>query len=144
MKSVKLWLILVLLLGVFVASNALAAGQVKLVPNDSVVDEGEPVGVYMVLSGDGVYDVYVTLTGGLLGEALFYFKPDLYQFELFTPVAYRSGLDLASLSVDDKLLYILPEIELPGIPGVYTFRAFLANPGDTTPVAEDSISVELK
>jgi len=65
MKKFKLFFSVLLIF--FVSSVYIyAAGQAQIVVNDEQIESGEELGAYLVLDGDGTYDIYVAISGKYL------------------------------------------------------------------------------
>lgn len=143
--------ILCLCLCLCMAGIASAGGKAKVVVNDQVVEKGEAIGAAVVLDGDGSYDVYAALTGGVLGEQLLLFKEDgtmvPFNGDLSSLPKLRANVNLNSLSVKDKIITLLPKVSLDdtsSIKGTYTFIVALCTPGKLDFPVIDQVSVEIK
>lgn len=112
---------------------ASAVGQITVTTNDTVVETGELFSAIVALNGDGRYDVYVGITGGVFGgnfsvfNAAGGFVPWLSAEG--PPPKLRDNVDLGSLSVKDKIIRLLPRISLKGYTGNYAIYAVLSTPG---------------
>ncbi|MCP4699972.1 MAG: hypothetical protein GY862_24440 [Gammaproteobacteria bacterium] len=127
-----------------------AAGQVAIVINDTVIEEGEEVGITLVLNGDGHYDVYAAVTGGALGSDIHVFGPGGVPI-LWTPdqnvPKLLDDVDLGSLAVKDKIIQLVPKIEIPlgsGLEGEYTFYGALSTPGQMDFPILDAVPIKVR
>ncbi|RKZ80066.1 MAG: hypothetical protein DRR19_24145 [Candidatus Parabeggiatoa sp. nov. 1] len=129
---------------------ATADGQIAVVTNDITIDPGEEFGATVVLNGDGRYDVYIGVVGGVLGEVIHAFDADgafiPWDPEGPPPVKLRDNVDLASLSVNERIIPVLPRIPLDGFAGTYMFYAALTPPGELDFQEQylDALQVEIK
>ena len=128
---------------------ATADGQIAVVTNDTVIEAGEEFGATIVLNGDGRYDVYLGLAGGILGEVIYAFDANgaLMPWQPETglpPAKLRDNVDLASLSVKERIIQVLPRIPLEGLAGSYMFYGALATPGQLDFPIVDTLPVEVK
>jgi hypothetical protein len=111
---------------------ATAAGQIAVVSNDTVIEPGEEFGATVVLNGDGQYDVYVGITGGVFGA----------DFQIFTqgglvpwipaegpPPKLLDNADLANMSIKERIIALVPRMSLAGFAGDYAIYAALSAPG---------------
>ncbi len=130
------------------AGIASAAGQIAILTNDTIIEPGEELGATVVLNGDGQYDVYVAITGGVLGETFYLFDSNGGLVPWIPteglPEKFRSNLDLASLAIQEKMIQVLPRIPLVDIAGNYTFYAGLTTPGQLDFPVLDTLPVEVK
>ena len=113
---------------------AAAAGNIAVLVNDTNVKSGEEIGIKVVLNGDGVYDAYMWISGGVLGAAKLGID-GTGQFVAWNdqaPPKLRSGIDLATLSVKDKIINVLPKVPAAGLTGTYSLNASLSAPGTVT------------
>ena len=132
----------------FSTATATAAGQIAMVSNDTTIEPGEEFSATVMLNGEGQYDVYFGVTGGVLGEtihaldangALIPWKP-----EAGPPAKLRDNVDLASLSVEQKNIAVFSGIRLDGLTGSYTLYAALSTPGQLDFPVIDVLKVEVK
>ena len=126
---------------------ATAAGQIAVVTNDTNVEQGEQFGATVVLNGDGRYDVYVGLTGGVLGSSILAFDAEgnLVPWDgTGLPAKLRDNVDLASLSVKEKIISLFARMPLDGLAGSYTFYGALGTPGQLEFPIVDVLEVEVK
>ena len=127
------------------AGIAAAAGNIAVLVNDTNVKSGEEIGIKVVLNGDGVYDAYMWIEGGVLGDA----KLGIDEAGQFVPwndqapPKLRTGIDLATLSVKDKIVNVLPKVPATGLTGTYTLNAALSAPGTVT-LNPDTVQVVIE
>ena len=147
----KTGMLTVLCLCLVMAGIAAAGGKAKVVVNDQVVESGEAIGAFVVLDGDGTYDVYAALTGGILGDQFMIFKEDgtmvPFNGDLTSLPKLKANLNFNSLSVKDKIISLLPKMPLDdtsSIKGTYTFMVGLCTPGKLDFPVIDQISVDVK
>ena len=125
---------------------AAAAGHIAVLVNDTNLQSGEEIGIKVVLNGDGVYDAYMWIEGGVLGGA----KLGINEAGQFVPwndqapPKLRSGIDLATLSVQDKIVNVLPKVPAAGLTGVYTLNAALSVPGTVNFNPTDNVQVVIE
>lgn len=122
---------------------AAAAGNIAVLVNDTLVKAGEEIGIKLVLNGDGIYNIHLSLQGGVLGEVKYGFDEN-GQFAPWndqTPPILRNGIDLGLLTVQQKIINILPKIPATGLAGTYNLNAALAIPGTVNFESTDSIEV---
>ncbi len=143
--------ILCLCLCLCMTGIASAGGKAKVVVNDQMVEKGEEVGALVILDGDGSYDVYAALTGGVFGEQLMIFQEDggmvPFNGDFASLPRLRTNLNLGSLSVEDKIITLIPKVPLvdtSSLRGTYTFIVALCTPGQLDFPVFDQLSVEIK
>ncbi len=142
------------LITVFLLVGSLLAGGVaRIVVNDNIIEAGEEIGAYLVLDGDGTYDVYAALTGGVLGSQIFLFTesgslvPFNGDISSLQNLKLRSNLDFSSLGVREKIIQLLPKVPLDDtsqIKGTYTFIVALCTPGKLDFVYVDQTQIEIR
>lgn len=142
---------IIVCIAAFIMLSALPAfsqGQVKVVVNSTAIEAGEALGATLLLNGDGSYDVYAALTGGVLGSLLYMFNEQGLLVPFSSPMAkMRSNINLSTLSVDDKIISLLPKFDLldtAGLKGDYTFYVALCTPGNLDFTDLDFIQVQIK
>jgi hypothetical protein len=126
---------------------ATAAGQIAVVSNDTDVDSGEEFGATLVLSGDGRYDVYAGVTGGVFGEMIYAFTPtgDFIPVDwIAPPPKLKDNVELSQLSVKERIISLLPKIPLAGYAGSYIIYVGLTTPGQLDFPIFDALEVEVK
>jgi hypothetical protein len=134
----------------FGSSAVMAAGQIAVITNDTVIESGEEIGATVVLNGDGQYDVYVGITGGYFGGDIYAFTRDggLVKWDAATGAAPAKFLDNASLSdmsVNERVIRLFPRIPLSEeYKGSYVFLAGLSSPGQLDFPIVDKLAVEVK
>jgi hypothetical protein len=139
----------------FSSGMAAAAGQIVVATNDTVVKTGEEFSAIVALNGDGRYDVYVGITGGAFGTNIFAFDASGLIPWVPTegpPVKLRDNVDLASLSVKDKVIKLFPRLALGNdYAGIYSIYAILSAPGqfqqqlqDGTLIIDGPLNIEVK
>ncbi len=133
-----------------------AAGQIVVATNDTVVKTGEEFSAIVALNGDGRYDVYIGITGGAFGTNIVAFDANsgLIPWVLTegAPVKLRDNVDLASLSVKDKVIKLFPRLALgDDYAGIYSIYAILSAPGqfqqqlqDGTLIIDGPLNIEVK
>jgi hypothetical protein len=128
------------------AGIAAAAGNIAVLVNDTNVQSGEEIGIKVVLNGDGVYDAYMWIEGGVLGDA----KLGIDEAGQFVPwndqapPKLRSGIDLATLSVQDKIVNVLPKVPATGLTGTYSLNAALSVAGTLEFNPTDNVQVVIE
>lgn len=146
--KVKLFILVCMALFITVtAQTVLAAGAVKVAVSSQTLGTGEDLGAVLLLGGDGNYDVYAAITGGLLQEALYMFTPTgILPATAEELPKLRENVDLAGLSVNDKIIQLLPKfsVDAAALAGVYSFYVALCTPGQLDFVALDMVQVEIK
>jgi len=142
---------IVICIAAFIMLSALPAfsqGQIKVVVNSTTIEAGESLGATLLLNGDGSYDVYAAITGGALGSSLFMFNEQGALVTSASPLAkIRSNIDISTLSVEEKIIALLPKFDLldtASLKGVYTFYVALCTPGNLDFTELDFIQVEIK
>ncbi len=150
------------------AMPSYAVGNVAIIPNIKIdeatltglVDEGEELGIKAIIDGDGTYDVYAALLGGILGPSgiIMFGKdgvvspsfdlsnssdiPELLKHRLMENVS------LQETPLRERVKTLIPKMVLggAGLAGTYSVVIGLTAPGDTTFnfLSLDQISVELK
>jgi len=122
---------------------AAAAGNIAVLVNDTNVRSGEEIGIKVVFNGDGVYDAYMWIEGGVLGGA----KLGIDEAGQFVPwndqapPKLRSGIDLATLSVQDRIVNVLPKVPATGLTGTYSLNAALSVAGTLDFNPTDNVQV---
>jgi len=126
--------------------SSVAETQLALLANRTQVEAGDKLGVSLALYGQGQYDVYVAVTGGALGEQLYFFSPqgDLQSLTQGLPVKLSQQLNLDNAELAQSLLSLLPEINLVGFPGNYTFYAALTASNQFEVLHLDQLPVTIK
>lgn len=132
----------------------MAIGQIAVVTNDIVVETGEELSAIVALSGDARYDVYVAITGGAFGNGFMVFDANnvLIPWDLkSTPAKLRDNVDLASLSVKDRVIKLFPRLPLENAVGHYSIYAVLSAPGqfqqqlqESTLIIDGPLNIEVK
>jgi hypothetical protein len=128
------------------AGIAAAAGNIAVLVNDTNVQSGEEIGIKVVFNGDGVYDAYMWIEGGVLGDAKLGID-EAGQFVAWNdqaPPKLRNGIDLATLSVQDKIVNVLPKVPATGLTGTYTLNAALSAPGTLDFNPTDNVQVVIE
>jgi hypothetical protein len=120
-------------IGLLLSSGiAAAVGQIAAVTNDTVIETGEEFGFIVTLNGDGRYDVYVGITGGAFGTGFVAFDTNgvlLPWDPAGAPPKLMDNADLATLSIQEKIISLLPRMPLDGYAGDYVIYAALSTPG---------------
>lgn len=134
--------------GLSLSGAAMAAGKIAILSNDVNVDTGEEFGATIVLSGDGQYDVYAGVTGGVFGQDLFAFAPtgEFVLVDWVTPPPkLKDNVELSQLSVKERIISLLPRMPLDGLGGTYIIYVGLTKPGQFPdfPIF-DYLAVEVK
>ncbi len=133
---------------------AAAAGQIAVVTNDDNIASGEEFGATVVLNGDGQYDVYVGITGGVFGGNFQAFTPGglvpWVQAE-GPPLKLMDNVDLANMSTKERIIALVPKMLLTGYGGDYQIYAALSAPGqfmqqlqDGTIILDGPVKIEVK
>ncbi|MBF0099456.1 MAG: hypothetical protein HQK77_00965 [Desulfobacterales bacterium] len=139
--------VMVLTIGV---SFAYADGQIKLVANTTLVENGEALGVSLLMSGSGFYDVYAGLTGGIIKQQYFLFTNDggLVPFIDFASLPkLRENLNMSNLFAKDKVIHLLPKLQFMNtkdFKGNYLFFVALCTPGQLDFVKFESITIDIQ
>ncbi|SEH08955.1 hypothetical protein [Candidatus Venteria ishoeyi] len=135
-----------------------AEGHAAIVFNDNLIEEGEELGVQAIVAGEGTFDIYAALLGGIIppGQIMMFdanggISPvidlnnpqnaaELLKYKLY------SNAKLEDIQIQDRIKTLLPKMQLPGIPGKYTFAIGLTAPGDMSFnfVKLDMVEIELK
>lgn len=127
---------------------AAAEGQIAIVSNDTVIESGEEFGATLVLSGDGNYDVYVGLVGGILDKDSIYAIDSSVTLIKWVPpelpAKFRDNVDIGSLTVDGRIISVFPRINVAEFPGTYTFYAALSTVGQLDFPVIDVLEVTVK
>ncbi|WP_069469765.1 hypothetical protein [Candidatus Marithrix sp. Canyon 246] len=141
------------LLGLGVAASlslscgiAAAAGNIIVLVNDTNVQSGEEIGIKVVLNGDGVYDAYIWIEGGVLDGATLTVNKD-GQWVLRndqSPQKLRANIDIETLNLQKKIITLLPRLKFENIAGRYKLTAALTTPGQLDFKLIDEIFVVLK
>ncbi len=117
----------------FSSGMAAAVGEITVVANDTLIKQGEELSAIVALNGDGRYDVYVGLTGGILNTYIFAFDANgglILWDGKGAPAKLRENIDLASLSVKEKVIKLFPRLPLSSdLAGTYSIYAVLSAPG---------------
>jgi hypothetical protein len=141
--------------GLSVSSGiAIAAGQIAVVTNDTVVESGEEFGATVVLNGDGQYDVYVGITGGVFGADFQVFTPGglvpWVQAE-GPPPKLMDNVNLANMSIKERMIALVPRMPLAGYAGDYAIYGALSAPGqfmqqlqDGTVILDGPLAIQVK
>jgi Zn-dependent alcohol dehydrogenase len=122
---------------------AAAAGNIAVLVNDTKVQSGEEIGIKVVMNGDGLYDAYMWIEGGVLGGAKLAID-ETGQFAPWNdqaPPKLRNSIDLAALTVKDKIVNVLPKVPATGLTGTYNLTAALAAPGTLDFNPTDNVQV---
>lgn len=128
------------------AGIAAAAGNIAVLVNDTNVRSGEEIGIKVVLNGDGVYDAYMWIEGGVLGGAKLGIDA-AGQFVAWNdqaPPKLRNGIDLGALSVQDKIVNVLPKVPAQGLTGTYSLNAALSVAGTLDFNPTDNVQVVIE
>lgn len=141
------------LLGVGLAASlslssgiAAAAGQIAMLVNDTEVLPGEEIGITVVLNGDGVYDAYVWLEGGVLAGAKFAVDEN-GQWVVRNdqaPQKLRANINIGTSTLQEKIITLLPRLKLENIAGRYKLTAALTTPGQLDFNPKDEVTVVLQ
>jgi len=129
-----------------------AAGNVAVVSNATVVKAGEELGISVVLDGDGSYDVYIGITGGIFENDFIAFdaNSELVTWQPPTlPAKLRNNINIANLSAKDKIIELFPRISLDEYAGNYSVYAVLTKPGkfdlgDPATVIDGPLNIEIQ
>ena len=132
-----------------------AAGQIVVTANDTVVETGEEFSAIVALNGDGRYDVYVGITGGILGTTIATFDTNRGIIPWVpaegAPVKLRDNVDLASLSIKDKIIPLFSKQSFDAAAGNYLIYAVLSAPGqflqqleEGTLIIDGPLNLEIK
>jgi len=108
-----------------------AAGNIAVVTNDDKVEKGEELGITLVIGGDGTYDVYGAVVGGVFPEIFVFGPTGLVPLSsvLPNPPKLKENVTIETLSTQDKIIPLLPRIPLSGFAGSYTIFGVLVPAG---------------
>jgi Zn-dependent alcohol dehydrogenase len=131
-----------------ISGVVMAEGQIAIVTNDTIVESGEELGATVVLNGEGQYDVYLGITGGVFGGDIYAFDKNgaLEKWDPAgaPPAKLRDNVNLADMSVKERLIKVLPRMTLSEYVGSYTFYAALSTPGELDFPIIDTLNVDVK
>jgi len=127
---------------------AAAVGQITVATNDTVIETGEEFSAIVALNGDGRYDVYIGITGGVFGSDFQAFNADgalvpWVQAE-GPPPKLRDNVDLDSLSVKDKIISLLGRMPLDGYTGLSAPGQFQQQLQDGTLIIDGPLNITVK
>jgi len=150
-RSYKKWLSIGLAAGLSASfSFAYAEGQVAVLNNDNILEQGEEIGAMLVVNGDGRYDVYAAVSGGILAENIFVFGKDgalvpWIPGSDIMPPKLLDNVEISSLSVNERMIQLLPKLpHSDDLKGTYVFFGVLCTPGTIDLKVVDVQQIEIK
>lgn len=147
--KVKIFIVMCMaLLITMTAQVVFAAGSLKLAVSNQTIESGEDLGAVLLLNGDGNYDVYAAITGGILQNALLMFTSGggLAMAAADLP-KLMDNVNIGSLEINDKIIELLPKFSVDdgaSLAGTYYFYVALCTPGQFDFIVVDMVTVTIE